>query len=59
MATKGDDPKKKKADSKLVSQQPHEVSYLAKKTQQTKEAVKQAIQAAGPSRKAVVKKLGK
>jgi hypothetical protein len=59
MATKGDDPKKKKQDAKLVSQQPHEQKYLQKTTGKTAAQVKAATTSAGPSRKAVLKKLGK
>jgi len=59
MATKGDDPKKKRQDAKLVSQQPHEQAYVVRKTGKTPAAVKKATQQAGPSRKAVMKKLGK
>ena len=59
MATRGDDPKKVKQDRKLVSQQPHEVRYVQKVSGQPAPVVKQAIKDAGPSRKSVMKKLGK
>ena len=59
MATKGDDPKKVKQDGKLVSQQPWEVQYVKKVSGKPSAVVKQAIKDAGPSRKAVMKKLGK
>lgn len=54
-----DDPKKTKQDRKLVSQQPHEIRYVVKKTGLPAPAVKQAVKDSGPSRKAVMKKLGK
>lgn len=46
-----------KQDRARVSQQPHEVAYVANKTGAAKPAVKAAIKSAGPSRKAVEKKL--
>lgn len=52
-----DDPKKKGKDGKLVSSQPHELSYLQKKTGKSAKAVKAAIDKAGPSRKKVMKAL--
>lgn len=48
-----------KQDRARVSQQPHEVAYVAKKTGAAKPAVKAAIKSAGPSRKAVEKALKK
>ena len=57
--TKSDDLKKKKQDAKLVSMQDHEQKYLQKITGKTATEVAQATKSAGPSRKAVVKKLGK
>ncbi|WP_138518991.1 DUF3606 domain-containing protein [Limnobacter alexandrii] len=54
-----DDPKKKKQDSKLVSKQKHEIDYVAKKLKVSVDAVKKAQKEAGPSRKAVEKKLKK
>lgn len=57
MVTRRDDPKKKKLDAKLVSLQPHEQKYIAKKAAKSLPAVKKATQQAGPSRKAVMKKL--
>lgn len=59
MASRSDDPKKKKQDAKLVSQQPHEQAYVARKTGKPPAEVKKATKEAGPSRKAVMKKLGK
>jgi hypothetical protein len=52
-----DDPKKKKADGKKVSQQKHEVDYLVKQTGKTPAAVKKAIKDAGPGRAEVKKAL--
>lgn len=47
-------------DRRLVAtKQPHEVAYEAKKTKSTPAAVKKAAAAAGPSRKAIEKKLKK
>jgi|688.fasta_scaffold780131_2 hypothetical protein len=54
-----DDPKKKKLDGKLVSMQSHEQAYLQKQTGKTAAEVAKATKSAGPSRKAVVKKLSK
>lgn len=48
-----------KLDRALVSQQPHEVAYVAKKTGAPKPDVKAAIKTAGPTRKAVEKALKK
>ena len=46
-----DDPNKKKHDSKLVSQQDHEIDYLKRKHPYvTKEEVKERVQKYGPSR---------
>lgn len=56
---KSDDPKKKKQDAKLVSMQPYEQKYLQKTTGKSAAEVAAATKSAGPSRKAVVKKLGK
>ena len=55
----GDDPKKKKEDAKLVSMQKHEQAHLKKVTGKTAKEVASATKSAGPSRKAVMKKLGK
>lgn len=57
--TKSDDPKKKKQDAKLVSMQDHEQKYLQKTTGKSAAEVAKATKSAGPSRKAVVKKLSK
>lgn len=54
-----DDPKKRGLDGKLVSQQRHEVAYVAKKAKVTPAVAKKAIQDAGPSRKAVEAKIAK
>lgn len=59
MATSGDDPKKKEQDSKLVSQQPHEIDYLVRTTGKTRQQVIDAIRNHGPSRAEVLKALGK
>jgi hypothetical protein len=59
MATGGDDPKKKEQDSKLVSQQDHEIGYLVKTTGKSRQQVIDAIKQHGPSRAAVLKALGK
>jgi hypothetical protein len=48
-----DDPKKKGHDGKLVSQQPHELDYLAKKHELPKKLVANVIDQEGPSRKKV------
>jgi DNA-binding transcriptional regulator WhiA len=53
-----DDPNKKKQDSKLVSQQDHEVVYLKRKHPYvTMEEVKDRIERYGPSREEVEKRL--
>jgi hypothetical protein len=53
-----DDPNKRKHDSKLVSQQDHEISYLKRKHPYvTKEEVKERVQKYGPSRDEVEKRL--
>jgi hypothetical protein len=53
-----DDPKKKKHDRKLVSQQDHEVDYLTRKHPYVKkDEVKTYIKEYGPSREIVEKKL--
>lgn len=53
-----DDPKKRgKPDSDLVSQQPHEVDYLQRKTGLPQELIKKVIEQEGPSRKDVEKYL--
>jgi hypothetical protein len=57
--SKSDDPSKKKLDAKLVSMQKHEQKYLQKTTGKSTAEVSNATKSAGPSRKAVVKKLGK
>ena len=57
--TKSDDPKKKKKDATLVSMQDHEQKYLQEITGKSAAEVAKATKSAGPSRKAVVKKLGK
>lgn len=54
-----DDPHKKEQDSKLVSQQPHEIDYLVRTTGKTREQVIRAITDHGPSRAEVLKALGK
>lgn len=51
--------KKKKMDSKLVSKQPHELKYLAKKKRKPVKAVKAAKAKAGRSRKKVEAELDK
>ncbi len=48
-----DDKSKKGADGKLVSQQKHEVDYLAKKHDLPPPLVKKVIASEGPSRAAV------
>lgn len=58
-STKSDDPKKKKQDAKLVNIQPHEQKYLQRTTGKSAAEVAKATKSAGPSRKAVVKKLSK
>jgi len=52
-----DDPKKKGADGKLVSQQPHEVKYLEKKHELPAPLIKKVIEQVGPSRQKVEQKL--
>ncbi len=53
-----DDPNKKKQDSKLVSQQDHEIDYLKRKHPYvTKEEVVERIQKYGPDRDEVEKRL--
>jgi len=52
-----DDPKKRGQDSKLVSQQQHEVDYLVKTTGKSRAEVERAIKDVGPSREKVLKKL--
>ncbi len=52
-----DDPKKRGQDSKLVSQQQHEVDYLVKTTGKPRAEVERAIKEVGPSREKVLKKL--
>lgn len=57
MANSGDDPKKKKADAKRVSQQEHEVDYLRRTTGLSEAEIKKAIKQHGPSREKVLKAL--
>lgn len=59
MATSGDDPKKKGADAKRVSQQDHEVDYLKKTTGKSEADIRAAIKKVGPMRENVVKELKK
>jgi hypothetical protein len=54
-----DDPSKRgKPDSDLVSQQPHEVDYLAKKHELPADLVRNVIRQEGPSRRKVENYLG-
>lgn len=53
-----DDPRKKGADGKLVSKQPHEVKYLEKKLEMPGKLIKNVIDQVGPSRAKVEQKLG-
>jgi len=57
--TKADNPSKKQLDKKLVSLQLHEQKYLQKTTEKSASEVKNATKTSGPSRKAVLKKLGR
>ena len=52
-----DDPRKKGADGKLVSKQPHEVKYLEKTEKMPAPLIKNVIDQVGPSRQKVVEKL--
>jgi len=52
-----DDPKKKKQDAKLVSRQPWEERYLARKHDLPRGLVDYAIREYGPSRKPVENRL--
>jgi hypothetical protein len=52
-----DNPHKKKADGKLVSQQKHEIDYLARKTGLPKPLVSNVQKQVGPSRTKVEQKL--
>lgn len=45
--------------ARVATKQPYEMAYEVKKTKATPSAVKKAAKAAGPSRKAIEKKLGK
>ncbi len=58
-AKKTHSPTGMKQDRARVSQQSHEVAYVAERSGASKAAVKAAVKAAGPSRKAVMKKLAK
>lgn len=55
-----DDPTKRGApDRARVSQQPHEVARLAKRTGQPRSKVVAAVRSSGPMRKEVVRRLSK
>jgi hypothetical protein len=45
--------------ARVATKQPYEMAYETKKTGKTSAAVKKAAKAAGPSRKAIEKKLAK
>jgi NACalpha-BTF3-like transcription factor len=52
--TMSDDPKKTSQDRKLVSSQEHEIAYIMKAADVTRQKAKQAIAEAGPSRDKVM-----
>ncbi|WP_037390707.1 DUF3606 domain-containing protein [Sinorhizobium americanum] len=54
-----DDIKKKGRDSELVSTQEHEIAYLVKATNKTREEVLKAISEIGPSRQMVMEYLSR
>ncbi len=55
-----DDPTKRgPPDRDRVSQQPHEVAYLAKRTRKPRRVVASAVRSAGPLRKEVIRSLTK
>ena len=49
-----DDPKKTKQDRNRVSMQEHEIAYLMKAANVTRQQAKEAIEKAGPSREKVM-----